>query len=125
MTTEAAAPLSSRQNLLARLGGTPAQIAALGLVAVFLVAFLIVPIVRVIFVAFTVQGGGFTLVNFQDFFATGLLRESFWNSVFVASMAVVIASLIAVPLATILARYKFRGAARIHTLGIVPLVWPP
>ncbi len=125
MTTEAAAPLSSWQNLLARLGGTPAQIAALGLVAMFLVAFLIVPIVRVIFVAFTVQGGGFTLVNFQDFFATGLLRESFWNSVFVASMAVVIASLIAVPLATILARYKFRGAALIHTLGIVPLVMPP
>ena len=29
------------------------------------------------------------------------------------------------PLATILARFRFRGAALIHTLGVVPLVMPP
>ena len=40
-------------------------------------------------------------------------------------MTVVLASLIAVPLATMLARYRFRGAALIHTLGVVPLVMPP
>ena len=40
-------------------------------------------------------------------------------------MTVVVASLIAVPLATILARFRFRGAALIHTLGVVPLVMPP
>ncbi len=40
-------------------------------------------------------------------------------------MTVVLASLIAVPLATILARFHFRGAALIHTLGVVPLVMPP
>ena len=40
-------------------------------------------------------------------------------------MTVVLASLIAVPLATILARFRFRGAALIHTLGVVPLVMPP
>ena len=32
---------------------------------------------------------------------------------------------VAVPLATILARFRFRGAALIHTLGVVPLVMPP
>jgi iron(III) transport system permease protein len=30
-----------------------------------------------------------------------------------------------VPLATILSRFRFRGAALIHTLGVVPLVMPP
>ena len=40
-------------------------------------------------------------------------------------MTVVVASLIAVPLATIIARFNFRGAALIHTLGVVPLVMPP
>src|ERR1700741_2450851 len=34
-------------------------------------------------------------------------------------------SLIAVPLATIIARFNFRGAALIHTLGVIPLVMPP
>jgi ABC-type tungstate transport system substrate-binding protein len=32
-------------------------------------------------------------------------------------MTVVVASLIAVPLATIIARFNFRGAALIHTLA--------
>ncbi len=124
MSLDAAAPLSFKQSLSGRLGGTPAQVAALLLVALFLAAFLAVPILRVILVAFT-AGGRFSLVHFQDFFATALLREAFWNSVYVAAMAVVVASLIAVPLATILARYRFRGAALIHTLGVVPLVMPP
>src|SRR6266545_1683266 len=114
-----------RSPLAARFGASSAQMAALAFVALFLVAFLIVPIIRVIFVAFTDRDGTFTLVNFQDFLGTGLLREAFWNSIYVAIMTVLLASLIAVPLATILARFRFRGAALIHTLGVVPLVMPP
>ncbi len=95
------------------------------LVALFLIAFLVVPLVRVIRVAFTGPDGGFSLVHFGDFFRTALLREAFWNSIYVAAMTVVLASLIAVPLATILSRFRFRGAALIHTLGVVPLVMPP
>ena len=101
------------------------QVAALGLIALFLLAFLIVPILRVIAAAFTGPDGELTLVHFGDFFRTSLLRESLWNSLFVAVMTVALASLIAVPLATLLSRYRFRGAALIHTLGVVPLVMPP
>ena len=115
----------ARPSLTVRLGGSPAQIAILVGVALFLIAFLIVPIVRVIVVAFTGPDGGFTLVHFGDFLDNALLRESFWNSIYVAAMTVVVASLIAVPLATIIARFQFRGAALIHTLGVVPLVMPP
>jgi iron(III) transport system permease protein len=109
----------------ARFGASPMQVAALGLIALFLVAFLVVPILRVIAAAFTGPDGEPTLVHFGDFFRTGLLRESFWNSIYVAVMTVALASLIAVPLATLLSRYRFRGAALIHTLGVVPLVMPP
>src|SRR5262245_26347761 len=119
------APSFGPRGLAARFGASPAQVAALAFVALFLVAFLVVPIVRVIFVAFTDRDGTFTLVNFQDFLGTGLLIESFWNSIYVGIMTVVLASLIAVPLATILARFRFRGAALIHTLGVIPLVMPP
>ncbi len=112
-------------SLAARLGASPAQIVALAAIAFFLLAFLIVPLLRVILVAFTGPDGGFSLVHFGDFLATALLREAFWNSIYVAGMTVVLASLIAVPLATILARFRFRGAALIHTLGVVPLVMPP
>jgi iron(III) transport system permease protein len=115
----------ARPSLAARLGGSPAQIAILIGVALFLVAFLIVPLLRVIVVAFTAPEGGFTLIHFSDFLDNALLRDSFWNSIYVAAMTVVVASLIAVPLATIIARFNFRGAALIHTLGVVPLVMPP
>ena len=101
------------------------QLLALAAIAAFLLAFLAIPLLRVIVVAFTGPEGGLSLVHFGDFFATALLREAFWNSVYVAAMTVVLASLIAVPLATILARFHFRGAALIHTLGVVPLVMPP
>ena len=115
----------ARTPLLARYNASPAQAAALALVALFLIAFLIVPLGRVIVVAFTGPEGGFSLVHFGDFFRTSLLQEAFWNSIYVATMTVVLASLIAVPLATILARFRFRAAALIHTLGVVPLVMPP
>src|SRR3954462_6813784 len=124
MADFAIADRRTRTPLLAHYNASPAQLLALIAVALFLIAFLIVPLLRVIIVAFT-GPDGFTLVHFGDFFATGLLRESFWNSIYVAVMTVVLASLFAVPLATILARFRFRGVALIHTLGVVPLVMPP
>jgi iron(III) transport system permease protein len=97
----------------------------LAFVALFLLAFLIIPIIRVMAAAFTGPDGGLSLVHFGDFFRTALLREAFWNSIYVGLMTVALASAIAVPLAAILARFRFRGAALIHTLGVVPLVMPP
>jgi iron(III) transport system permease protein len=124
MTDTAIAGQRPRAPWLARYNASPAQALALIFVALFLLAFMVVPLVRVIQVAFTADGG-FSLVHFGDFFRTSLLRESFWNSLYVATMTVVVASLIAVPLAAIITRFHFRGAALIHTLGVVPLVMPP
>lgn len=125
MTEIAIANRPARAPFFARYNASPAQALALLAGALFLIAFLIVPLLRVIIVAFTDPAGGFSLVHFGDFFRTGFLREAFWNSIYVAAMTVVVASLIAVPLATILARFHFRGAALIHTLGVIPLVMPP
>jgi iron(III) transport system permease protein len=118
-----AAP-SPRISFAARFGASPAQVAALAFVALFLVAFLVLPIARVIFVAFTDRDGSLTLVNFQDFLSTGLLREAFWNSIYVAAMTVALASLIAVPLATILTRFRFRGAALVFVKVFDDLATP-
>ena len=90
----------------------------------FLIAFLIVPVVNVVWVAFSDGQGGFTLANFVAFAGISLMRESFANSLYVASMAVLCTTLIAVPLAYLTVRFQFRGAALIHTLGVLPLVMP-
>ncbi|MEW6454409.1 MAG: iron ABC transporter permease, partial [Pseudomonadota bacterium] len=125
MSSITAAGRPARPPFLARYNASPIQAAALIVIALFLLAFMVVPLLRVIVVAFTDPNGGFGLVHFGDFFRTGLLREAFWNSIYVGAMTVIVASLIAVPLATIISRFNFRGAALIHTLGVVPLVMPP
>jgi len=109
-----------------RPASTPGQIALAAFIAIFLLAFLVVPVATVIHVAFTEKGtGSFTLINFADFLRTELFIRSFWNSVYVASMAVVLASAFALPLAALTTRFVFPGAALIQTLGFLPLIMPP
>ena len=51
------------------------------LIALVLIGLLVVPVGKVIFVAFQDPStGAATLQIFADFFATPLFRESFWNS---------------------------------------------
>jgi iron(III) transport system permease protein len=94
-------------------------------IAAFLVVFLALPVASVVYTAFSTGTGDFTFTHFESFFQISLMRESFWNSLYVAGMSVVFASLIAVPLAYFTVRFRFRGAAIIQTLGILPLIMPP
>jgi len=96
------------------------------ILGLFLFVFLVLPVAKVVFVAFQDPStGAFTLVNFVDFFNTSLFRESFWNSIYVAGMSVLIASAISIPLSYFTTRFNFGGAVLIHSLGIIPLVMPP
>ena len=107
-------------------GVTPGQAVAAAAIGLFLVVFLVVPVATVVYVAFTEKGtGAFTLVNFADFLRTDLFVRSFWNSVYVSAASVVLASVLAVPLATLTTRFEFRGALLIQTLGFLPLIMPP
>ena len=97
-----------------------------GLIALFLLFFLVVPVVQVVLVAFQDPNTGApTLINFVDFFSTSLFQESFVNSFYVAAMSVLIATIIAIPLAYFTTRFNFGGALLIQTLGIIPLIMPP
>ena len=112
------APLASSRS-----SGRALLALAIGL---FLVAFLVVPVATVVYVAFTEKGGGtFTLINFLDFVRTELFVRSFWNSVYVSAMTVLWSSAFALPLAYLTTRFDFRGAMLVHTLGFLPLIMPP
>jgi iron(III) transport system permease protein len=99
--------------------------AAGGLVLAFLLLFLVLPVAWVFFTAFVNADGSLTLGHFGAFFAQPLMRESFFNSLYVAGMSTLFAALIAVPLAYFTVRFQFRGALLIQTLGVLPLVMPP
>jgi iron(III) transport system permease protein len=95
------------------------------LVAAFIGVLLLWPVATVLHAAFVDGRGGVTLGHFVAFFSLSLMRESFWNSLVVAFASVVLATLIAVPLAYLTVRFRFRGAALVQTLGVLPLIMPP
>ncbi len=103
---------------------SPGMIAIALAIAIFLAVFLISPVVSVVYTAFSDGHGGLTLSHFFAFFEISLMRESFANSLFVAGMTVLGATLIAIPLAYLTMRFQFRGAVLIQTLGVLPLVMP-
>ncbi|WP_062225954.1 ABC transporter permease [Aureimonas frigidaquae] len=109
-----------------RIAARPGQTLVVILITLFLAAFLIVPAAMVIYTAFTEKGtGAFTVINFVDFFRTDLFRRAFVNSLYVAGMSVVWATVFALPLAVLTTRFEFRGAILIQTLGFIPLIMPP
>jgi iron(III) transport system permease protein len=111
-------------NALSRGQFGPAALAVV--LGLFLFIFLMVPVAKVIYVAFQDPNtGALTLINFVDFFNTSLFQESFINSFYVAAMSVVLSSIFALPLAYFTTRFNFGGTVIIQTLGIVPLIMPP
>lgn len=107
-------------------GATWGQVSVALLILAFLLAFLVWPVATVVWVAFTEKGSGaFTFANFVDFFRTDLFIRSFWNSLYVSAMAVIGASVLAMPLAYFTSRFVFRGAGLIQILGFLPLIMPP
>ncbi|MBK9135546.1 MAG: iron ABC transporter permease [Betaproteobacteria bacterium] len=98
---------------------------AAALVLAFLLLFLVLPVARVFFTAFVEADGTPTLGHFGAFFSQGLMKESFFNSLYVAVLSALFAALIAVPLAYFTVRFDFRGAMLIQTLGVLPLIMPP
>ena len=101
--------------------GTASVALAIG---AFLFVFLVAPVLAVVYTAFSDGQGGFTLAHFASFAQISLMRESFANSLYVATTTVVLATVIAVPLAYLTVRFQFRGAVFIQTLGVLPLVMP-
>ena len=98
---------------------------AFGLIAAFLLAFLIVPIGLVIYTAFVDESNRLTLGHFANFFGQTVFVESFLNRLWVSLARVAVATLSAVPLAYLTVRVEFRGALLIQTLGVLPLIMPP
>ena len=62
-------------------------------VIAFIVVFLVFPVASVLYTAFADGQGGFTTGHITAFLSISLMRESFYNSLFVGGMTVVLAPL--------------------------------
>lgn len=104
--------------------GAEGQLALFFVLLALLAGFIVYPLVRVLAVAVS-SPEGFTLAPFAAFFARPLFIESLVNTLVGGIAAVAFGSLIALPLALLVARYDFPGHALIQTLAVLPLVIPP
>jgi spermidine/putrescine transport system permease protein len=75
-----------------------------------------------IYVRFPLEG--FTLYWYWDLFQRGPLLQALWNSVKVATFVSVLSTLIAIPAALAIARYRMPGKAPAVSFIMLPLVLP-
>jgi iron(III) transport system permease protein len=90
-----------------------------------LIAFILYPVLRVLWIALSDETGNLTLIHFFNFFRRPLFREALWNTLVSGLLVVVFSGLLSLPLAYIIARYEFRGKLLLQTGVTLPLVIPP
>lgn len=91
----------------------------------FLAIFLIYPLIRLFYDAFTTYEGTFTLENFFDFFTDSYYLKALINSLLLGVATVITTSIIGIPFAFLLLRYDFPGRGLFSYLSILPMIMPP
>ena len=95
------------------------------LIWAFLLVFLVYPLLRIFYDAFTTEAGQFTLGNFQDFFTDRFYLRSFWNSMLLGFATVITTSVVGIAVALLLVRYEFPFRNLFSFLTMVPIISPP
>lgn len=104
-----------------------APLATIGFVLIwtFLILFVVYPLTRVFYDAFTDEAGHPTLANFLDFFTDSFYLRSFWKSMVLGLAAVLTTSVIGIAVAFLLIRYEFPYRNLFSYLTMLPLILPP
>ena len=103
---------------------TPGTIALLIALALFFGLFLVYPVSLLLKGAF-IDAGKFTFKYFGLLLSSPLQRESLLNSFAIATLTTLGATLLVMPVASLLTRFDFRGKAMLHALLLVPMIMPP
>jgi iron(III) transport system permease protein len=91
----------------------------------FFAIFLIYPLIRLFYDAFTTDQGVFTLRNFYDFFTDTYYLKSLVNSLLLGVGTVITTSILGIAIAFLLLRYEFPGRNLFSYLTIIPMIMPP
>src|SRR5881628_1294332 len=100
---------------------------ALGVAAIwiFLAVFLVYPLTRIFYDAFSDDAGRLTVRHFIDFASDGFYRRSLWNSLLLGLGTVAATSVLGFAIAFLLVRYDFVGRSLFSNLTLIPIVAPP
>ena len=96
-----------------------------GLIWAFLILFVLYPLTRIFYDAFTNEAGQLTLVNFQEFFTDRFYLRSLWNSLALGVATVITTSVLGVAVAFLIIRYEFPCRNLFAYLTMLPMILPP
>ncbi|HEX3177276.1 MAG TPA: iron ABC transporter permease [Methylomirabilota bacterium] len=95
------------------------------LIWAFLAIFLVYPLLRIFYDAFSDEAGRLTLANFAAFAADGFYRRSLVNSLLLGAGTVAATSVLGYAIAFLLVRFDFPGRGLFGYLTLIPIVSPP
>jgi iron(III) transport system permease protein len=100
---------------------------ALGYAAIwlFLGVFLVYPLLRIFYDAFTDEAGRLTAANLLEFAGDAYYVRSLWNSILLGLATVVATSVLGFAVAFLLVRFDFRGRGLFGYLTLLPIISPP
>ena len=106
---------------------TAAWLPALGvaLIWAFLAVFLVYPLLRIFYDAFSDEAGRLTLANFVEFAGDHFYRRSLVNSLLLGLGTVAATSALGFAIAFLLVRYDFPGRSLFGYLTLIPIISPP
>src|SRR2546422_857910 len=118
---------SARAEARPRAGAGGAWWPALGIAAIwiFLGVFLVYPLARIFYAAFSDDAGRLTVRHFVDFATDGFYRRSLWNWLVLGLGTVAATSVLGFAIAMLLVRYDFVGRSLFSNLTLIPIVAPP
>jgi iron(III) transport system permease protein len=87
--------------------------------------FILIPVFSVVLEAFANPDGGLGVYNFATFWGIPSYRRGLWNSLVCASSTLLLTTLIGIPVAYVMTRYRFFGRRVFTLLTILPLMVPP
>src|SRR4030042_1014483 len=100
-------------------------LAGISVIYLFLAVFLIFPLIRLFYDAFTTDKGVFTLTNFYQFFTDSFYLHAIWQSILLGFSTVVTTSILGLIIAYLLIRYDFPGRGLFTYPTIFPIIMPP
>ena len=103
---------------------TPSITLVLGLTTLFFVLFLVYPLLYVFKEAFWIQNK-FDLTYFKLMVTDPNIRELVVNSFKIGAMVTIVTSIISLPLAYFLTRYRYPGRNMLRSIILIPMIMPP
>src|SRR2546425_10005870 len=118
---------SARAEARPRAGASGALWPAIGVAAIgtSLAVFLVCPLARTFYDAFTDDAGPVPIRHFLAFAADGFYVRSLWNSLLLGLGTVAGTSVLGFAIAFLLVRYDFAGRNLFSYLTLIPIISPP